>query len=107
MLAAGRKLLAEHGYVPYYLYRQKNMAGGLENTGYCKDDTLSIYNIRIMDDSQTIVALGAGGISKAYYPQENRLERVENVTNYEIYIERLSEMLKRKEENLFREGSTC
>ena len=106
-LAAGRKLLAEHGYVPYYLYRQKNMAGGLENTGYCKDDTLSIYNIRIMDDSQTIVALGAGGISKAYYPQENRLERVENVTNYEIYIERLSEMLKRKEENLFREGSTC
>ncbi|PWM67518.1 MAG: coproporphyrinogen dehydrogenase HemZ [Eubacteriales Family XIII. Incertae Sedis bacterium] len=106
-LAAGRKLLAEHGYRPYYLYRQKNMAGGLENTGYCKDDTPSIYNVRIMEDSQTIVALGAGGISKAYYPEENRLERVANVTNYEIYIERLEEMLKRKEENLFREGSTC
>lgn len=106
-LAAGRKLLADHGYRPYYMYRQKNMAGGLENTGYCKNDTPSIYNVRIMEDSQTIVALGAGGISKAYYPAENRLERVANVTNYEIYIERLSEMLKRKEENLFREGSTC
>lgn len=100
-LAVGRKILAENGYRPYYLYRQKNMAGGLENTGYCKEDTLSPYNIRIMEEEQTIVALGAGGISKRYYPDENRLERVPNVTNYQIYIERLDEMINRKEENLF------
>ncbi|MBQ9973296.1 MAG: coproporphyrinogen dehydrogenase HemZ [Firmicutes bacterium] len=100
-LAVGRKILKEHGYRPYYLYRQKNMAGGLENTGYCKDDLLSPYNIRIMEEEQTIVALGAGGISKRYYPEENRLERVPNVTNYQIYIERLDEMIQRKEDNLF------
>lgn len=100
-LAVGRKILKEHGYRPYYLYRQKNMAGGLENTGYCKDNLLSPYNIRIMEEEQTIVALGAGGISKRYYPEENRLERVPNVTNYQIYIERLDEMIQRKEDNLF------
>lgn len=100
-LAVGRKILAENGYRPYYLYRQKNMAGGLENTGYCKDDLLSPYNIRIMEEEQTIVAFGAGGISKRYYPDENRLERVPNVTNYQIYIDRIDEMLQRKEDNLF------
>ena len=105
-LAAGRKLLKEHGYRPYYLYRQKNMAGGLENTGYCKNDTLSVYNIRIMEEMQTIIALGAGGISKVYYDAENRLERVANVSNYEIYIERIEEMIERKKKNLFQEEET-
>lgn len=106
-LSRGNKILAENGYRPYYLYRQKHMAGGLENVGYCKDDTLSIYNIRIMEEMQTIVALGAGGISKVYYEDENRLERVPNVTNYEIYIERLDEMLERKDKNMFQEENKC
>ena len=54
-----------------------------------------------MDEHQTIVALGAGGISKAYYPDRNRLVRVPNVTNFEIYIERLDEMIGRKEKDLY------
>ena len=49
-----------------------------------------------------IAAPGAGGISKAYYPEENRLERVPNVTNFEIYIERLDEMIQRKERALYK-----
>ncbi len=101
MLAAAREILIGAAYRPYYLYRQKHMAGSFENIGWCKGDTAGIYNIRIMEEAQSIVALGAGGISKAYYPEENRLERVANVTNYEIYISRIDEMIERKERNLF------
>ena len=79
------------------------MAGSYENVGYCKEGTPCIYNIRIMEERQIIIALGAGGISKMYYPEENRLERVPNVSNYEIYISRLEEMLERKEKNIFME----
>lgn len=100
-------VLKHMGYEPYYLYRQKYMAGALENTGYAKPGKESVYNIRIMDEHQTIVALGAGGISKAYFPKENRLLRVPNVSNYEIYISRIGDMIDRKEENLFTGGSLC
>lgn len=103
MLDEGSRMLKEAGYRPYYLYRQKHMAGALENVGYCKGDTPCVYNIRIMEEKQSILALGAGGISKKYYPAENRLERVPNVSNYEIYIERLDEMIERKEKNFFEE----
>lgn len=101
MLEQGRAMLAAAGYRPYYLYRQKQMTGAMENTGYCRDDTPCLYNIRIMEERQTVLAMGAGAISKRYYPAEDRLERTPNVTNYEIYIERLSEMLARKDANLF------
>lgn len=102
MLTEAKKILISRGYRPYYMYRQKHTAGSTENVGYCKDDTLSLYNVRIMEEAQSIIALGAGGITKVYYPEENRLERIPNVTNYEIYIERIEEMLNRKAENLFR-----
>ena len=107
MLAHSETTLRNAGYLPYYLYRQKQMAGSLENVGYCKPGTENIYNIRIMEENQTIVALGAGGISKAYFPDENRLERIPNVSNYEIYIERMDEMIMRKEKDLFRRFETC
>jgi len=101
MLHACNEILRGEGYVPYYLYRQKRMAGSLENTGWCKRGAAGVYNIRIMEEKQTVIALGAGGITKVYYPCENRLERVPNVTNYELYISRIDEMLERKKENLF------
>ena len=56
-----------------------------------------------MEERQTILALGAGGISKMYYPDENRLERIPNVSNYEIYISRIDEMMERKDKNIFME----
>jgi len=101
MLRSASELLTREGYVPYYLYRQKHMAGNLENIGWCKRGTAGIYNIRIMEEMQTIIALGAGGITKVYYPDENRLERVPNVTNYELYTSRIDEMIQRKKEHLF------
>jgi coproporphyrinogen dehydrogenase HemZ len=107
MMDYSEKCLHAQDYIPYYLYRQKQMAGSLENMGYCQAETESIYNVRIMEENQTIIALGAGGISKAYYPSENRLERIANVSNYKIYIERIDEMILRKERDLFRRFETC
>ena len=97
MLEDADRMLTEAGFEPYYLYRQKHMAGNFENVGWCRLGTASLYNIRIMEEDQTIVAMGAGAISKVYFPAENRLERVPNVSNYEIYIERIDEMITRKE----------
>ena len=101
MMSQGNELLKKSGYVPYYLYRQKHMTGNLENVGWCKKGTAGIYNIRIMEENQTIIALGAGGITKVFYPDENRIERVPNVSNYEIYCLKIEDMINRKRENLF------
>jgi oxygen-independent coproporphyrinogen-3 oxidase len=97
------------GYRPYYLYRQKQTTGNHENIGYAKPGSESLYNMRIMEENQTVVALGAGGASKVYRGKGKRLERVFNVSNYEIYIERINEMLLRKESGIFndREEATC
>ena len=99
MLDAARKMLGEADYRPYYLYRQKHMSGAQENTGYCLEGTAGIYNVRIMDEHQRIIAMGAGGISKAYDPLTRSLSRVPNVTNEEIYVERIGEMIERKRSN--------
>ncbi len=96
MVDHARSRLAEEGFYPYYIYRQKHQMGALENVGYCTEGSHSIYNIRIMEEKQTIIALGAGGIGKIYYPDEDRLERVANVSNYKVYNERFEEMLARK-----------
>lgn len=102
MLEYAHEALRKAGYRPYYLYRQKHTSGNTENIGFCKDDKISAYNVRIMEEAQSILALGAGGISKVYFPEENRLERVANVSNYEIYIDRLEEMTARKENQFWR-----
>ncbi|MGI6777486.1 MAG: coproporphyrinogen dehydrogenase HemZ [Acetivibrionales bacterium] len=84
------------GMHPYYLYRQKNMLGNLENIGYCKPGFESIYNVQIMEEKQTIIALGAGAVTKVVYLDENRIERAFNVKNVEEYINRVNEMIERK-----------
>ncbi len=86
---------AEMGMHPYYLYRQKNMSGNLENVGYAREGKYGIYNILIMEEVQTIVACGAGSISKRVYP-DGRIERCENVKDVSQYIGRIGEMIERK-----------
>lgn len=81
---------------PYYLYRQKNMSGNFENVGYAREGCLGLYNILIMEEVQTIMALGAGSISKRVYP-DGRIERCENVKDVVQYIERIEEMMERKQ----------
>ena len=90
--AEGAKRL---GLVPYYLYRQKNMSGNFENVGYAKEGKLGLYNILIMEEKQTIVALGAGSITKRVYP-DGWIERCENVKDVSQYMERIWEMIERK-----------
>lgn len=102
MLQYAHRYLMEKGYRPYYLYRQKHTSGNTENVGFCRDDKISVYNIRIMEEAQSVLALGAGGISKVFFPDENRLERVANVSNYQIYIDRIEDMIQRKENNFWR-----
>ncbi len=80
---------------PYYLYRQKNMAGNFENVGYARPGKAGLYNILMMEEKQTIVACGAGSISKRVYP-DGRIERSENVKDVSQYIERIGEMIERK-----------
>lgn len=86
----------EMGMGPYYLYRQKNMKGNFENVGYAKVDKAGIYNILIMEEKQTIIALGAGGSSKLVFDHGKRIERVENVKDVSNYITRIDEMIERK-----------
>ncbi len=87
----------EAGLLPYYLYRQKNMAGNFENVGYAKPDKAGIYNILIMEEKQSIIAAGAGASTKMVYP-DGRIERVENVKDVGQYIERIDEMIQRKKD---------
>ncbi len=92
--AEGAKKL---GMEPYYLYRQKNMSGNFENVGYAREGKLGLYNILIMEEKQTIVALGAGSITKLVLP-DGRIERCDNVKDVALYIEKIDEMIKRKED---------
>ncbi|RRJ25970.1 coproporphyrinogen dehydrogenase HemZ [Lachnoanaerobaculum gingivalis] len=84
------------GLEPYYLYRQKNMAGNLENIGFSKLGKECLYNILIMEEKQTIIACGAGTSSKIVFG-DGRIERIETVKDPKLYIERLDEMIMRKE----------
>jgi oxygen-independent coproporphyrinogen-3 oxidase len=96
MLRIAAEGCARMGMRPYYMYRQKNMLGNFENVGYCVPGREGIYNVEIMEDRQTIVALGAGAVSKTI--RGDRIDRVFNVKNVEDYINRIDEMLHRKDE---------
>jgi oxygen-independent coproporphyrinogen-3 oxidase len=89
--------LKENDYKPYYMYRQKNMVDNLENIGFESGKTVCEFNIDSIDEHTSVLACGAGAISKRIYLLENRHERVANVKGIKEYIERLEEMKKRKD----------
>ena len=94
----------ELGLMPYYLYRQKNMAGNFENVGYARSGKAGLYNILIMEEKQSILALGAGASSKYVFEAQEaegiRVERTENVKDITHYLERIEEMIERKREGI-------
>ena len=100
MVDFAQDFMKQQGKHPYYLYRQKNQLGNLENVGYAKDGCDSLYNIYIMEEIQTILALGCGGVTKTVNRENDRIERIFNVKEPQDYLARLDEMLKRKE-NVF------
>jgi coproporphyrinogen dehydrogenase HemZ len=85
----------EMGLTPYYLYRQKNILGNLENVGYSVKNKECLYNIQIMEERQSIFACGAGAATKFIFPH-NRIERAFNVKSVEEYMLRIDEMIERK-----------
>ena len=87
---------ARLGMGPYYLYRQKNMAGNFENVGYSTEGKAGLYNILIMEEKQSIMAAGPGASTKFVFEKGARIERAENVKDLKQYIERIDEMLERK-----------
>ncbi len=97
MVDFARETITASGKNPYYLYRQKNMLGNLENVGYAKPNTESLYNIYIMEEVQTIISLGCGGVTKTVDRKTDRIERIFNVKEPKDYIERIDEMLHRKD----------
>lgn len=98
MLDASQEFMQRTGRAPYYLYRQKNMLGNLENVGYSRTGHESIYNVNIMEEVQSILALGCGGSSKAVDSTGDKIERVYNFKAPIEYIDRFDEILAKKDE---------
>lgn len=104
MLNLCEEKMAQLGLEPYYMYRQKNMLGNFENVGYAKPGTECVYNIEIMEEKQSIIALGAGAITKLVYSDLARIERVANVKSLEDYINRIDEMIERKKVGFYNQA---
>lgn len=90
------KLSKKLNMVPYYMYRQKNMVGNMENVGYAERGKEGIYNIQMIEEKQTIIALGADAVSKIVFLEENRIERFGNVKDVKEYVNRIDEMIEKK-----------
>ena len=90
----------EHDYVPYYLYRQKNILGNLENVGYAFRQQESLYNIIIMEEQQTIIGLGCGASSKFIDPETGVIKQFSNPKDPKSYNDSFEEYANKKIEIL-------
>ncbi len=97
MVDGARARLTDEGYVPYYLYRQKNTIGALDNTGYTLPGHAGCYNVFIMDETHTILACGAGAVTKLRQPMGEKIERIYNLKYPGEYLDRFDEIIERKE----------
>ena len=96
MLAYGYSAFAQNGYHPYYLYRQKGTVENLENVGFCQPGHEGMYNVFIMSEVHSIIAVGAGGVTKLRQPGGDRIERIFNFKYPYEYISRMHQILERK-----------
>jgi oxygen-independent coproporphyrinogen-3 oxidase len=96
MMEYAKNYLKAHGYGPYYLYRQKNMIGNLENIGFALEGHESSYNIQIMEEMQTIIGFGAGATSKIVAPDNSRFDNIPNIKGLEEYIARVEDNIEKK-----------
>ena len=95
MIDYSYETLGKNNYLPYYLYRQKNILGGMENTGFTKEGYSSIYNIVMMEEISTVISLGVGAVTKLVKP--GLIERIFNFKDVIEYINRLDEIKERKQ----------
>lgn len=96
MLAITDRECRKMGMEPYYMYRQKDILGNFENIGYAMPGKESIYNIQMIAEQQTIIAMGAGAVTKMVSEGGHKIKRIPNVKNLEQYIQRIDEMIQRK-----------
>ena len=96
MLAAGNRALEEHGYRPYYLYRQKYMTGSFENVGWCRHGFANLYNIYMMEELHSILSLGAGGMTKIVLG--GQISRISNPKYPKEYIRDIAQIAAKKRE---------
>ena len=96
MLEITKSYAKDMNLKPYYMYRQKQILGNLENIGYALKGHECIYNMLIMEEKQTIIGLGAGATSKIYSSDTGHVKRVANLKDLRSYIERVEEMVERK-----------
>ena len=87
---------AEMEMFPYYLYRQKQILGNLENIGYSKPNKECKYNISMMEEKETIIGAGLGAVSKFYYSKENKINRLPNFKDLKVYSSRIDELILKK-----------
>lgn len=97
MTSFANETLSGDGYLPYYIYRQKLMLENLENVGYCLEGTQCVNNITVMDEMLSVMACGAGAISKEIYYSQNRIERLANIKDIKLYLERYDEQIAKKQ----------
>lgn len=95
MVRFAHKLLGANDYHPYYLYRQKKTLGNQENTGFCKDGFEGAYNVYMMEELETVISMGVGGVTKLL--RGDRIERIFNIKDVREYIRRLDELIERKQ----------
>ncbi|WP_414045902.1 coproporphyrinogen III oxidase [Macrococcus equi] len=100
MMNMTRTFAVENNYIPYYLYRQKNILGNLENIGYSKADEASLYNILIMEEVQTIIGLGCGASSKLIHPFTGKIENFLNPKDPKSYNDSYESYTQKKLEKL-------
>ena len=97
MLCYAEKTLTQKGYIPYYLYRQSRMVGNFENVGWAKPGHEGLYNVFIMDETHSILACGAGAVTKLKNHKKNDLMRIFNYKFPYEYIDKFDEIVNRKE----------
>ena len=93
MVDLSRQKLSKAGYAPYYMYRQKYQAGGLENVGWCKQGKACVYNIDVMEEISDNIAVGANAISKRLFGEENRIERLASPKDIPTYINKTQKII--------------
>lgn len=96
MVDYSQSTLSAHGYIPYYMYRQSRCVGNLENVGWCLEGKECLYNVFMMEESHTVLAAGAGAVTKLKRPGTEYIERIFNYKYPYEYNTGFDELTKRK-----------
>ncbi|MBQ9229307.1 MAG: coproporphyrinogen dehydrogenase HemZ [Eubacterium sp.] len=101
MINYSNRALSASGYAPYYMYRQSKSLGNLENCGWCREGFDCLYNVFMMDETHTVLAAGAGAVTKLKHPQTGHIERIYNykypyeyLRNFETVLEKQKKIIE-------------